>query len=145
MYEALRKRDELDFDCIVPIPLSPKKEEAGEIHRTRLLATELSKLLGTRVVECLSLSRPISKRALLSLGFTGAEIEDKYFDALEVSDKIKNYDRILLVDDVCTRGRTIRSAVRKIRSAHTDAEIAAACAGQMIVKEAVAESAQLTE
>jgi len=64
IYEALRQRELLDFDCIVPIPLSPDKEASGEIHRTRLLARELGKLLGIGVAELLTLRHAISKRRL---------------------------------------------------------------------------------
>ena len=137
VYESLRTRGQLDFDAVVPIPLSPKKAAAGELHRTRLLASKLSQLLGVRVVECLSLEKSESKGALLSAGYIPAQIEKEYHEALAVDEKIIAYDRVLLVDDVCTRGRTLRSAVRRLRSIHDEAEIVAACAGQMIVKEAV--------
>jgi predicted amidophosphoribosyltransferase len=55
IYKALRERGLLDFDCIVPTPLSPDKAAAGEINRTALLANELARLLGTRVADVLQL------------------------------------------------------------------------------------------
>lgn len=61
MQEALAARDLDDVDCVVPIPLSPDKEKAEEIHRTRLLAVELGRLLGVSRRELLGLSDPVSK------------------------------------------------------------------------------------
>lgn len=134
IYNALSKRKELEFDCVVPIPLSPDKEQLGEIHRTRLLAGELAKLLGVRVVEALTLNEPISKRRLLNSGYSRGAFEWRYTKALEVSDKIKNYNRILIVDDVCTEGLTLRCAIRCIRQVHSECQATATTAGQMIVK-----------
>lgn len=137
IYSALCKRKALDFDCVVPIPLSPDKEKAGEIHRTRLLSRELAKLLGVRAAEVLSLNRSISKRRLMNNGYTRRQFEDRYYDSLDVSDRVRNFNRILVVDDVCTEGTTLRCALRRVHDAHPECEAAAATAGQMIVKAVV--------
>ena len=77
MFESLRRRKTIDFDCLVPIPLSPDKAKAKEIHRTRLLAAELSDLMGIEMLDCLSLTRPVSKRRLLNAGQTRCNFRDK--------------------------------------------------------------------
>jgi hypothetical protein len=85
MYEALRARRLVNFDCIVPIPLSPDKRAAGEIDRTALLADELGEMLNCRVVPLLSLSRPISKHRLrIWSGLTALQFESEYCAALQV-------------------------------------------------------------
>lgn len=137
VYSALCKRKVLDFDCVVPIPLSPDKAAAGEIHRTRLLARELAKLLGVRAAELLTLDRPISKRRLLASGYRARQFEGMYYAALSASDRLANYRRVLVVDDVCTEGTTLRSALRRIREVNPSCESTAATAGQMIVKAVV--------
>jgi predicted amidophosphoribosyltransferase len=143
IYTALGKRDLLDFDAVVPIPLSPDKEQAKEMHRTRLLATELASLLDARVGEYLSLLGPISKRRLIASGFRVQDFEQEYGDLLQVDPAIQRADRILLVDDVCTNGSTLRSAARKIQTVNSDCEIVAATAGQMVVKAVVADESVL--
>lgn len=134
MYESLRRRKAIDFDCLVPIPLSPDKAKANEIHRTRLLAVELSDLMGIEMLDCLSLTRPISKRRLLALGYTRCAFRDEYYDALAVDKKVADSKRLLLIDDVTTEGTTLDCVFRRIREVHPNAEVSAATAGQMIVK-----------
>jgi predicted amidophosphoribosyltransferase len=144
IYSALTTRKMVDFDAVVPIPLSPDKEEEGEIHRTRLLAKELARLLGTRVSETLSLKCPISKHKLrITLGLSAGHFEARYSQALVVDEKVQNYNRILLVDDVCTEGSTLRSAIGRLRAAKPELEITTAAAGQMIIKSVVRDGAGL--
>lgn len=137
IYAALAKQKILDFDCVIPIPLSPDKEKAGEINRTRLLAKELGALLGVKVVEVLSLNQPISKRRLLSAGYTSSQFEHKYYQSLEVEPDINKFVRVLVVDDVCTQGTTLSCALRRITDIHPTCEVAATTAGQMILKAVV--------
>lgn len=140
MYHAIRARTDVDFDTIVPIPLSPDKLAAGELHRTLRLARELGRLLGSPVREILTLDGPISKRAMMSAGFTKARFESRYLHLLSVHESVAEVDRILLIDDVCTRGSTMKQASRKMIDANPDVEIWLCTAGQMIVKAAVADT-----
>ena len=139
MFEQLRRRELLEYDYIVPVPLSPDKAEAGEKHRTRELAMELGHLLAVTVLEMLSLSTSISKRRMLNHGFTVAQFEKRYREALQanIPDDAK---RILLVDDVITKGSTIAQALETIQTVRPCIAIVVATAGQMIVKEAVVHS-----
>ena len=136
MFEQLRRRDLLEFDYVVPIPLSPDKEASGEEHRTRALARELGRLLAVRVREMLSLSASISKRRMQAAGSTTAQFERSYREALQAKVPA-NVGRILLVDDVMTRGSTVAQALHVLREQRSDVEVVVATAGQMIVKEAV--------
>jgi predicted amidophosphoribosyltransferase len=128
------------FDAIVPVPLSPDKAAAREIHRTRLLANELAKLRGLPVREILGLSKPISKRRL---GLPAGDFERRYVDALVIDPTAAGLEHVLVVDDVCTHGSTLRSCVNKIRELAPGVEIVLATAGQMIVREAVADTKAL--
>ncbi len=144
MFEALRKRRLLDhdFDAVVPIPLSPEKERRGEIHRTRTLAHELAHLLGIKVAELLSLSRSISKR---TLGLPARDFENRYRRALDVSSRVADYRRILLLDDVATRGSTINVAAEAMMELNPSLVVVAITAGRMIIKSSMRnESAIIT-
>lgn len=144
IFESLRKRKLVDFDCVVPIPLSPDKAKAREINRTRLLANELSKLLGIRVIDALSLNRSISKRRMILWhNYTRREFEEAYYEALSASDEITQFKKILLLDDVCTEGTTLRCATRRIKEVNSLCEIFAVTAGQMIVKKVVKDETAL--
>ena len=136
MFEQLRRRDLLEFDYVVPIPLSPDKAEKREKHRTRELARELGRLLAVEVREMLSLSSSISKRRMQAEGYTPVQFESRYRQALQ-AEVPADAVRILLVDDVMTRGSTAAQALRAIREQRPEAAVVVATAGQMIVKEAV--------
>ena len=127
-----------DFDAIVPVPLSPEKATLKEIHRTRLLATELSTLLGVPRRDWLSLSKPTSKRMLRTVqGLNARDFEQRYRAALSVSTSAVKAERVLVVDDVCTEGSTLRCAADALWSKNPSMEIVLTTAGQMTVKAAV--------
>jgi len=101
-------------------------------------------LLGTAVVNALSLNLPISKHRLRTwAGLTATEFESRYREALSVGPEIKDLNQILLLDDVCTEGSTLRTAAQRIREANPGCQIIAATAGQMIVKAVVRDKASL--
>lgn len=122
-----------EFDCVVPIPLSPDKAVKGEIHRTRLLAQELSEMFGIPMRQLLKLTKGISKRRMLSNGYTYTQFERAFSGALGVEDAA-SIRHILLVDDVCTYGGTLRMAIRALESQNSNRQITATVAVQMIVK-----------
>jgi len=136
MFEQLRQRDLLEFDYIVPIPLSPDKAKKGKKQRTRLLAKELGRLLAVKVREILSLSTSISKRRMRAAVCTPSQFEKAYRKALQAN-VLADARRILLIDDVMTRGSTLAQALHILRKQHPEVDIVVATVGQMIVKEAV--------
>ena len=140
MYEQLRRRDLLDFNYVVPIPLSPEKANKGEFHRTRELAKELGRLLAVRMLEMLELTTSVSKRQVQALGVTTAQFEVMYLDALQATVPA-DAGRILLVDDAMTKGSTVAQAIRALQRQWPGTSIVVATAGQMIVMEAVLDDA----
>lgn len=144
MFEAIHEWGIVpDFDCIVPIPLSPEKAVKGEIHRTRLLALELSQLFGIPMRQFLKLSKAISKRRMLSDGYTYAQFEQAYSELLEMED-IDSIRHILLVDDVCTYGGTLKVASHVLRTKKSNLKISATTAVQMIVKSVVLDNCSIS-
>lgn len=143
MYEQLRRRNLLDFDYIVPIPLSPDKAERGEKNRTLKLANEIGALLVVPVCEMLELTHGISKRRMLAAHHTTKQFETAYAAALRVRIP-PDARRILLVDDVLTRGSTAAMAVNAIHAQRSNPSLVVATVGQMILKSVVAQSSGFT-
>lgn len=135
---ALTARNLGGFDAILPVPLSPEKIAAGELDRTSALAAELALLIQSPVRKLLSLSDPISKRRMLAQGYTPTQFKTRYRQYLNVDPAIAGLERILVVDDVITKGSTLAVVVAAIQAANPTAEITVASAGQMIVMAAVA-------
>lgn len=129
------------FDCVVPIPLSPDKAKRGEHHRSLSLARQVGDLLDVPVQQFLTLDRPISKRAM---GGTPAQFEAAYRHALNVEARpARPFDRILLIDDVATRGSTLTCAAEAITAVHPDAQVSAATAGLMTLVSTVRREAAI--
>lgn len=140
IFEQLTQTEQLEFDYVVPIPLSPDKMENGEEHRTLQLAKELGRLLAVPVREVLELRSNVSKRRMLSEGSTTVQFEKAYRSALhaEVPDDAQ---RLLLVDDVMTRGSTVAMALGRLYESQPTVSVVVATAGQMILRPVVEDEA----
>ena len=136
---ALETRGLTDFDAIIPIPLSPEKAKAKELNRTATLSNILGRLMRIRERNYLNLESPISKRRMLAQGHTVAAFRRSYADKLLVDPRITSLRRVLLLDDVITKGSTLSVAAASIRTANPTIEITVAAAGQMVLKEVVAD------
>jgi hypothetical protein len=144
--ENLRERGLGDFDAIVPVPLSPDKEARGEIHRTRLLANELARLLDVPRRDLLKLTEPVSKKQLRGQRrYSAGLFEFAYRTRLEVSRLAASVGRVVLLDDVCTEGSTLSACAAKLRGVNPTLEIVAATAAQMTVIKAVRHPEELIE
>lgn len=133
----------LDFDCVIPVPLSPDKAKNRELHRTRALAQELARLVGADVLEALSLVKPVSKKDLrVRQGMSAPAFEDAYSAALRVASGLE-FRRALLVDDVATDGSTLRCAYLALKREVPTGKVATSTAGLMIKKAVVADESKL--
>lgn len=134
-HAALARAKQLDFDAIVPVPLSPDKHAAGEFHRTLALAKELGRLLTVPVKPWLTLEKSISKKRLrVQRGLSASAFESAYRGSLRVSSGVTGTS-LLLVDDVCTEGSTLRVCAEALTK--PGRTIVAATAAQMAVKAVV--------
>ncbi len=74
-----------------------------------------------------------------------ADFEDAYYRACEADADATDLGRVLLVDDVCTEGSALSAATSRLRDADPECEVGAATAGQMVVKDAVADEQPLLD
>ena len=134
---AIRMDSDIDLDtinAIIPVPLSPNKVALKELHRTRALATQLGELTRIPVLDAVSLQESISKRRLIQdERWTMAQFEHRYRSLLQVVNEIANLRSVIVIDDVATRGSTLRCMVRALRTVNDELEILAVTAGQMIL------------
>jgi predicted amidophosphoribosyltransferase len=142
MFKALVTAGATDIDAIVPIPLSPEKAKRGEFNRTLGLAKQLALMLNVRVSDCLSLKHPISKHHLkVELGYTPAQFETAYAAELLVTNAPVGR-RVLLLDDACTEGSTLRVSGTELKAAGVT-RVVAATACQMAVRATVSDAEPL--
>jgi len=66
-------------------------------------------------------------------GYTMAQFEQRYIELLEVNEGVEDLDSVIVLDDVATRGSTLRCTTRALRTVNPDLEILTLTAGQMIL------------
>ena len=99
-----------------------------------MLAVRLAELTGVPVLEAVSLRESISKARLIQdEAWTMAQFEKRYRSLLDVVAEVANLRSAMVIDDVATRGSTLRCMVRALRTVKDDLEIFAVTAGQMIL------------
>ena len=106
-------KDSLDeIDCIVPIPLHPKKLRKRGFNQAEAIAQGMSKVLSIPVRTDI-LKRKTHKGSLTALGRMDRwdSIQDNY----EVHQKDHLPKHVLIVDDVVTTGATIESCAMLLK------------------------------
>jgi ComF family protein len=111
------------FDCIIPVPLHPKKLKKRGYNQSLLLAQGIQK----------SINVPINTYILERIKISASQTTFSKYDRFENVRKIfaaKNLDtienkHILLVDDVLTTGATLEACVAAIH-AHINCDISIA-------------------
>lgn len=101
------------YDYIIPVPLSPATARKRGYNQAFLLAEELSKRLNVPVLDGV-LKKNNSKTAMAMLD---KKERRKTIKGLFYFDKKLSGETILLVDDICTTGETLRACSRELRKA----------------------------
>lgn len=108
--ETLRTRGDRDFDCIVPVPMHRSRQKQRGYNQAELLGRALSKLTAIPCRPSLLVKR-VEKETQSSLA--RAARRGNVRGVFSASETI-NGRSVLLVDDICTTGETLRSASREL-------------------------------
>ena len=109
MADALPRRD---FDCLVPVPLHPRRLRQRGFNQALLLAQALSLRTGIPVKEALRRDHFQKPQSLTPLKKRSANVASAFSCAQDVEGM-----RVLLVDDVRTTGSTARFCARTLQKA----------------------------
>ena len=106
MADALSRRE---FDCLVPVPLHPRRLRQRGYNQALLLCQELSKRTGIPVKELLRRDKYKKPQSLTPMGRRMANISGAFSCAGEATGL-----RVLLVDDVRTSGSTAHACAKAL-------------------------------
>jgi ComF family protein len=111
--ETLRARGDLAFDAIVGVPMSRGRERRRGYNQAELLGRALGRRTGIRCDMTL-LARRGERATQSTLPKRGRAANVR--NAFAASSRVKG-SAILLVDDICTTGETLRSCASALRDA----------------------------
>jgi ComF family protein len=108
--QALRSRGDLRFDCVVPVPMARGKQRKRGYNQAALLADALSSRLQLRCdMTLMSRREERATQSTLAKKDRAANVRG----AFAASSRVKGQS-ILVVDDICTTGETLRACARAL-------------------------------
>jgi ComF family protein len=105
---------QLDFDCIVPVPLHARRQRQRGYNQSALLAQELGSCLQKPVVQDILVR---IRATIPQVGLNPLERQTNVQGAFRCTSGALSGMQVLLVDDVCTTGSTLESACLALREA----------------------------
>jgi ComF family protein len=106
----VRGRDDLDFDAVVPVPMHRAKVRRRGYNQAELLARALSRRIGVPCqTNLLAKTRDLDAQSKLPRAARSENVRGAFLASPRVKSR-----RILLVDDVCTTGATIRACAGEL-------------------------------
>ena len=103
--ETLRARGDLEFDAIVAVPMAPAKERRRGYNQADLLARAVSRRIGVGCdMTLLGRAGERATQSTLPKRERAANVRGAFSAASAVKGK-----SILVVDDICTTGETLRA------------------------------------
>jgi ComF family protein len=108
--QMIRARGDLEFDVVIPVPMHRARLRRRGYNQAELLARALARRLGIRCeTALLTKTRNPAAQSKLPRAARSGNVRD----AFQASPRVKS-NRILLVDDVCTTGATIRACAAEL-------------------------------
>ena len=111
--ETLRERGDLAFDAIVGVPMAPAKERRRGYNQAELLARALGRRIGAACdMTLLTRNEERATQSTLPKRERAANVRG----AFAASSRVKGRS-ILVVDDICTTGETLRACASALSRA----------------------------
>ena len=112
-----------DIDIIVPAPMYRRDVRKRGFNQSALIAKEVGRILGIPSDRSAAVkTRPTHTQK----GLSGRERKVNLSNAFSASDRLKG-KRVLLVDDICTTGSTLREVAAAIKKAGAASVHCACC------------------
>jgi ComF family protein len=106
----VRQRGDLDFDAVVPVPMHRAKVRRRGYNQAELLARALARRFGVRCEPALlTKTRDLDAQSKLARDARATNVRGAFLAPPRAESR-----RILLVDDVCTTGATIRACAGEL-------------------------------
>ncbi len=110
IHETLAERGDFAFDAIVPVPMHWSKERHRGYNQAELLGLALSRRIGIPCrPQLLKKREETATQSMLSRGSRAGNVRRAFETTAAVSGLA-----ILLVDDICTTGETLRACAREL-------------------------------
>lgn len=110
LLEAMGRREESAFDAMVPVPMHPARQRRRGFNQAELLARHLSRLSGIRCQSHLLVKTGEREiQSSLPREQRVANVRGVYRASQQARGQ-----RILLVDDICTTGATLRACAEAL-------------------------------
>lgn len=112
----------LNADALIPVPLHPKREFERGYNQAKLLAEELSLLIGIAYDKTIPVDSEYLERVSDTVrmkNLSGGERAAGISGAFRVCPQTRRYRRVLIVDDIFTTGATINECAKTLRHAGT--------------------------
>jgi ComF family protein len=111
--QTIRKRGDLEFDAITAVPMRASKERRRGYNQAELLARALSRRIAIRCdMTLLQRNGERATQSTLPKRERAANVRGAFAAASPVKGR-----SILLVDDICTTGETLRACATALREA----------------------------
>ena len=118
--EIKRKQSSYSIDALIPVPIHHRKRFDRGYNQSELLARGISSVTSLPVkTDLLSKTRNTKSQTKLSKDMRRKNTIDTFF----VSDEVKKYNSIALVDDVVTTGATISAICDVLRKKNENLQI----------------------
>ena len=110
VHETLAERGDLAFDALVPVPMSRGRQRRRGYNQAELLANAVSGLSGIRCAP--SLLRKVAERDTQS--HLPREARAANVRGAFAADAAADGKALLIIDDICTTGETLRACAREL-------------------------------